>query len=55
MISAAIRVLTEESLDAEKIRTIHKHLKTVPDDEFIKDITIPPAWVGKIIMDIWNN
>ena len=55
MISAAIRVLSEESLDAEKIRTIQKHLKTVPDDEFIKDITIPPAWVGKIIMDIWNN
>ena len=55
MISAAIRVLTEESLDAEKIRIIHKHLRCVPDVEFAKDITIPPAWVGKIIMEIWNN
>jgi hypothetical protein len=55
MISAAIRVLTEEYLDAEKKRIIHKHLRTVPEEEFRKDITIPPAWVGKIIMDIWEN
>ena len=55
MISAAIRTLTEECLDGEKKRIIHKHLRTVPEDEFLKDITIPPAWVGKIILDIWNN
>lgn len=55
MISAAIRVLTEESLNPEKIRIIHKHLRTVPEDEFSKDISIPPAWVGKIILDIWNG
>lgn len=55
MISAAIRTLTEECLDGEKKRIIHKHLRTVPEDEFLKDITIPPAWVGKIILEIWNN
>lgn len=55
MISSAIRVLTEESLNPEKIRIIHKHLRTVPEDEFSKDISIPPAWVGKIILDIWNG
>ena len=55
MVSAAIRVLTEECLDAEKKRIIHKHLRTVPEEEFRKDITIPPAWVGEIILDIWNN
>ena len=55
MISAAIRALTEECLDGEKKRIIHKHLRTVPEDEFLKDITIPPAWVGEIILDIWNN
>lgn len=55
MISAAIRVLSEEYLDAEKKRIIHKHLRTVPEEEFRKDITIPPAWVGEIIMDIWEN
>ena len=55
MISAAIRALTEDCIDGEKKRIIHKHLRTVPDEEFLKDITIPPAWVSKIIMDIWKN
>ena len=55
MISSAIRALTEECLDGEKKRIIHKYLRTVPEDEFLKDMTIPPAWVGKIILDIWNN
>jgi hypothetical protein len=55
MVSSAIRVPTEEYLDAEKKRIIHRHLRTVPEEEFNKDITIPPAWVGKIILDIWNN
>ena len=55
MISAAIRVLTEECLDAEKKRIIHKHLRTVPEEDFSKDIKIPPAWVGEIIIAIWEN
>ena len=55
MVSAAIRALTEECLDGEKKRIIHQHLRTVPEEEFRKDITIPPAWVGKIILEIWNN
>ena len=55
MVSSAIRVLTEECLDGEKKRIIHKHLRSVPDNEFMKDITIPPAWVGEIMLDIWNN
>lgn len=55
MVSSAIRALEEENLDAEKRRKIHAHLRTVPEKDFIKDISIPPAWVGKIILDIWNN
>ena len=55
MVSAAIRALTEECLDGEKKRIIHQHLRAVPEEEFRKDITIPPAWVGKIILEIWNN
>ena len=55
MVSSAIRVLTGEGLDGEKKRIIHKHLRSVPDNEFMKDITIPPAWVGEIMLDIWNN
>ena len=55
MVSAAIRALTEECLDGEKKRIIHQLLRAVPEEEFRKDITIPPAWVGKIILEIWNN
>jgi len=55
MVSAAIRALTEECIDGEKKRIIHRHLRTVPEDEFRKDISIPPAWVGEIILDIGNN
>lgn len=43
MVSAAIRALTEECLDGEKKRIIHQHLRTVQEEEFRKDITIPPS------------
>ena len=36
MVSAAIRALTEECIDGEKKRIIHRHLRTVPEDEFRK-------------------
>ncbi len=51
----AVRFLGEDGIDAEKRRIIHGHLRTVPEEDFKRDILIPPAWVGKIITDIWNN
>ena len=54
-IASAIRFLTDEMLDGEKKRTIHEHLRKVSEEDFRHDITIPPAWVGKIMLDIWNN
>ena len=54
-IASAIRFLTEEMIDEERKRVIHKHLRTVPEEDFRHDITIPPAWVGRIISDIWKN
>ena len=54
-IASAIRFLTEEMIDGERKRVLHNHLRTVPEEDFRQDITIPPAWVGKIIKDIWNN
>lgn len=53
-IASAIRFLTEEMIDGERKRVIHKHLRTVSEEDFRHDITIPPAWVGKIITEIWN-
>lgn len=54
-IASAIRFLTEPMIDARKKRIIHEYLRNVPERDFKKDISIPPAWVGKIITDIWNN
>ena len=55
MVSSAIRTLGADAIDAEKTRIIHEHLMTVPENEFLKDIKLPPAWVQKIILDVWNR
>ena len=55
MVASAIRTLGADAIDTEKTRIIHEHLMTVPENEFLKDIKLPPAWVQKIILDIWNN
>lgn len=56
LLSSAIRALGKEYFESEeKKRAIRTILKDVPDEEFNKDITLPPAWVGKIITDIWCN
>ena len=54
-VAFAVRFLGEDGIDAEKRRIIHSHLRTVPEEDFSRDILIPPAWVGKILTAIWNN
>jgi len=56
MLSSAIRALGKEYLDSpEKKRKMRDILRTVPESDFAKDIILPPAWVGEIILEIWNN
>lgn len=56
MLSSAIRALGKKYFDdAEKKRKVRDILREIPEPEFSKDIILPPAWVGKIILDIWNN
>lgn len=56
LLSSAIRALGKEYFESEdKKRAIRAILKDIPENEFNRDITLPPAWVGKIITDIWNN
>lgn len=56
LLSSAIRALGKEFFESDdKKRAIRAILKNVPENEFMRDITLPPAWVGKIITDIWNN
>ena len=54
-VAFAVRFLGEDAIDAERRRIIHGHLRTVPEEDFSRDILIPPAWVGKILTNIWNN
>ena len=56
MLSSAIRALGAEFFDNETvIRKVRGILKDIPEKEYYTDITLPPAWVGKIIDDIWNS
>ena len=56
MLSSAIRALGKESFEDEfQKRKVREILKDIPEEEYYKDINLPPAWVGKIIDDIWNS
>ena len=56
MLSSAIRVLGKEYFNDEGVkRKVRAILKDIPEDEYNKDITLPPAWVGEIINGIWNS
>lgn len=55
LICSAIRTLGKEAIDSEAKRKIAYRLRDVSEKEFMADITIPPAWVKEIIMDIWEN
>ena len=56
LLSSSIRALGKEYFDdEEKKRQIRSILKDIPEDDFNRDITLPPAWVGKILTDIWNS
>lgn len=52
MISSAIRALGEELIDDDRRRILREHLRSIPDKDFNRDITIPPAWVGKLMTEI---
>lgn len=56
MLSASIRVLGAEHFEDEgRKRRVREILKDIPEEDYNNDITLPPAWVGKIINDIWNS
>ena len=57
MAASAIRALWKDYLenDEEKKRILRKVLHSVPEKDFLNDITLPPAWVGEIMMELWNG
>lgn len=55
MISSAIRVLGRDMIGAEQMRVLRERIRTVPEDEFKKDIVIPPEWVQMIMLELWSR
>lgn len=49
LVCSAVRYLKAEGIDDHKARILRERLNAVPEEEFRKDITIPPAWVGEIV------
>ena len=55
MISSAIRALGADMIGESEKQILQEAIRKVPDKEFEKDITIPPAWVQAIMLEIWNR
>ncbi|MGM9742621.1 MAG: DUF6088 family protein [Candidatus Cryptobacteroides sp.] len=55
MISSAIRALGDDMIGEREKQILQEAIRRVPDKEFEKDITIPPAWVQAIMLEIWNR
>lgn len=52
LVCSAIRYLKPEGIDDQRARLLREHLNNVPEKDFRKDITIPPAWVSAIIYEL---
>ena len=55
MISSAIRALGAEMIGEREKQILQEAIRKVPEKDFEKDITIPPAWVQAIMLDLWNR
>lgn len=55
MISSAIRALGADMIGEREKQILQEAIRKVPEKEFEKDITIPPAWVQAIMLELWNR
>ena len=55
MISSAIRALGAEMIGERETLILQEAIRKVPEKDFEKDITIPPAWVQVIMLELWNR
>ena len=55
MISSAIRALGANMIGEREKQILQEAIRKVPEKEFEKDITIPPAWVQVIMLELWNR
>lgn len=55
MISSAIRALGADMIGEREKQILQEAIRKVPEKEFERDITIPPAWVQAIMLELWNR
>lgn len=55
MISSAIRALGADMIGEREKQILQEAIRKVPEKEFKRDITIPPAWVQAIMLELWNR
>lgn len=55
MISSAIRALGADMIGEREKQILQEAIRKVPEKEFEKDITISPAWVQVIMLEVWNR
>jgi len=56
MLSSILRSLGKDYFDdPERRRKVRSIMKEIPEKDYNSDITLPPAWVGDILNDIWTN
>lgn len=55
MISSAIRALGADMIGEREKQILQEAIRKVPEKDFEKDITIPPAWVQVIMLEVWNR
>ena len=55
MISSALRALGADMIGEREKQVLQEAIRKVPEKEFERDITIPPAWVQAIMLELWNR
>ena len=55
MISSAIRALGANMIGEREKQILQEAIRKVQEKEFERDITIPPAWVQAIMLELWNR
>ena len=55
MISSAIRALGADMIGEREKQILQEAIRKVPEEDFNADISIPPAWVQSLMMEVWNR
>ena len=56
MLASSVRALGAEYFNDEEIkRKVRMILQSIPEEDYYKDIKLPPVWVGDILNAIWDK